>query len=97
MGRAGRKIRGELVGEHGLRLWGRLLGCWVHESEPISELFTSQGFFRVLQVSAKSVGRGAEANCTCAPVPSKKWDVIACASQKAIGCAGIGCAGVEAA
>jgi hypothetical protein len=83
------KIHGDLVGEHGLRLWGRLLGCWVHESEPISELFTSQGFFRVLQVSAKSVGRGAEANCTCAPVSSKKWEVIACASQKAIGCAGV--------
>jgi len=83
------KIHGDLVGEHGLRLWGRLLGCWVHEREPISEVFTSQGFFRVLQASAKSVKGDAEANCTCAPVPSKQWNATACASQKAIGCAGV--------
>jgi hypothetical protein len=89
MGRAGRKMHGDPVGEHGLRLWGRLLGYWVHEGELISKLFTSQGFFRVLQASAKSVKRGAEANCRCAPVSSKKGDATACASQKVIGCAGV--------
>jgi len=55
----------------------------------ISELFTSQGFFRVLQVSARSVSGAAEVDRGSCPGFIKEQGSTACASRKGMGCPGM--------
>ena len=55
----------------------------------ISELFTSQGFFRVLQVSARSVSGAAEVDRGSRPGFIKEQGSTACASTRGTGCPGM--------
>jgi hypothetical protein len=52
----------------------------------ISELFTSQGFFGVLQVSARSVEGAAEVGGGFCPGFIKEENSTACASRRGTGC-----------